>query len=59
MLALLLCYQIAHDVENGAKVGENEYKVALNGLFHAQSPETGHFLHARLWRVNRDVEVRR
>jgi len=28
-------------------------------LFHAQSPETGLGAHARSWRANRDVDVRR
>jgi len=28
-------------------------------LFHAQSPDTGRGVHARTWRANRDVDVRR
>ena len=28
-------------------------------LFHAQSPDTGRGVHARSWRANRDVDVRR
>jgi len=28
-------------------------------LFHAQSLDTGHGAHARSWRANRDVDVRR
>ena len=28
-------------------------------LFHAQSPGTGRGVHARSWRANRDVNVRR
>jgi len=29
------------------------------GFFHAQSPDTGRGFHARSWRANRDVDVRR
>ena len=29
------------------------------GLFHAQSPDTGHGLHAHSWRANWDIDVRR
>ena len=29
------------------------------GLFHAQSADTGRGVHARSWRGNRDVDVRR
>ena len=28
-------------------------------LFHAQSPDTGRGVHARSWRADRDVDVRR
>jgi len=28
-------------------------------LFHAQSPDIGRGVHARSWRANRDVDVRR
>ena len=28
-------------------------------LFHAQPPDTSRGVHARLWRANRDVDVRR
>ena len=28
-------------------------------LFHAQSPDTGRSVHARLWRANRNVDGRR
>ena len=29
------------------------------GIFHAQSLDTGRGVHARSWRANRDVDVRR
>jgi len=39
--------------------GDSDLDFENCGLFHAQSPDTGHGVHARSWRANRDVDVRR
>ena len=39
--------------------GDSDPNFETYDLFHAQSPDTGHGLYARLWRANRDVDVRR
>ena len=39
--------------------GDSDPKFENYDLFHAQSPDTGHSVHARSWRENRDVDVKR
>ena len=39
--------------------GNSSPNTENNDFFHAQSPGTGRDVHARLWRANRDVDVRR
>ena len=38
--------------------GDSDPNFENYDLFHAQSPNTGCGVHARSWRVNRDVDVR-
>jgi len=40
-------------------VSDSDSNFENNGLFHAQSPDTGRGIHARSWRANRDVDVKR
>ena len=39
--------------------GDSDPNFENYDLFHAQSPDTGRGVHARSWRANRDVDVRR
>jgi len=39
--------------------GDSDPAFENYGPFHAQSPDTGRDVHARSWRANRDVDVRR
>ena len=39
--------------------GNSGHSSGKCGLIHAQLPDTGRRAHARSWRANRDVEVRR
>jgi len=39
--------------------GDSDPNFENYDLFHAQSPDTGHNTHARSWRANRNVDVKR
>jgi len=39
--------------------GDSDPNTENYDFFHAKSPDIGHGAHARSWRANRDVDVRR
>jgi len=45
--------------DSGPNLGDSGPNFEICDLFHAQSPDTRRGAHARSWRANRDVDVRR
>ena len=55
----LVCLQSFAAVSATRSGGDSDQNFENYDLFHAQPPDTGRGVHARSWRANRDVDVRR